>query len=879
MDLLHHVAALAEPDMFIIDEVVSLSDCLPEDDRTDAKLEDAFLGSDREETLSRAFEEFQKGSSLYQCAICGENGSVSSPNFTCSIDFWHHVEHCHNIDVALYKSTYPNYCMKTSIKRCKICNLKVTHDRGKWLRHLKKKHDNISLYEYFTQHEFSKETPSTSTATSASEYLKETCDEISNTSGSTASIEEDANSFSEASNGALPPVDSQHEVSETKETTSNASESMLLDNQLQVEDRLSSCDNSASICVIANVQSIAPENIPIDPTAIADPDIQDEPEGVWIRAASRPANEAVLSHRFLNLLRLKEIRAKYNRCVFSCHLCHTFFDAFHSLVSHLEHRHAVDHPTHTANCGTPRVLENQLMCELCHNQLYCDAYLVQEHLLCVHGINLLQYDRLLSYSDDWFDTCAYRCRICKEAFGGEGKFKEHMAASHPGASVHKSMGVISQSTYDCGVCKAKVRGRHGDLDTHVAKRHDMTVRDFYMLLVRLLTHPGSVVYADDPTKAGDLGEWYNGCLFVCNLCKENLGGSDHLKRHVETKHDMSMAKFRAKHGLQRVRSPRYDCLVCGVKVIHDVSYIRDHVRIHNMTLEAYAMNFADEIASMPRLSNDEKLRAVKEAVSAKKRKFVMGPQAQQPATKKQRTGGGEPSGASSNQRNPQPAVPKEEAQSNLTAMPPLPVQPVPVLALGFPLPTTSPAANDATFEVIRTTMDGGFKVKLSRRGSADSESSNGAKEDSRAGVTLANSVGHTYTAKANDAPSHTYPGLAIPTASSTSSRNVVQFGASAALANSADHTYTAQANNDAPSHTYRGHAIPPASSTSNWNVVQFGASAALANSVDHTYTAKAENAPPASEATCRDPEMILAALVQAASVQPPNPKTNGHLNP
>lgn len=70
-----------------------------------------------------------------------------------SITFWIHVRRVHAIDADEYRRQKKEYYVSVRKWLCKICYLPITHDYGKWLRHIKNHHFPLDIPQYFDIYE------------------------------------------------------------------------------------------------------------------------------------------------------------------------------------------------------------------------------------------------------------------------------------------------------------------------------------------------------------------------------------------------------------------------------------------------------------------------------------------------------------------------------------------------------------------------------------------------------------------------------------------------------------------------------------------------------------------------------------------------------
>ena len=486
------------------------------------------------EALADFLAEFTNGGNVYRCEACPVHWYFNS-----QLAFWEHFTEEHVDDksrqktaAAEYRAAHPSYRIDTAPKaRCKACGASLRRDRAKWDRHLNKEHGGIKLKEYFVRYEF---VPVSGESEEEEEREGATNDVSGNAPHENAipsAVEPTTNHHDELQNDEFIEQDTVGVWATEGDQTATETEVGVV---RTIVDPCSSCDE-----------------IEVD----SEIEIEEHPV---ILGPVNP-DSGILTQPFLNILKLPELKERYNRCVFECQICHAFFDSVVGIVAHLNSRHDINYADHNAKYGRARVMENVFSCELCDgrfdqgrnrfrsaNELYRDGHLIQRHLLHAHNLNLLQYDRIVRGGDLWYDTCVYRCRLCPsgETFPGSAGFDTHFAAAHAGQVKKTSMALVCKSNYECAVCLKVVPGVPGIFDCHLGGKHGLAATDYLKLWVQTLLRPSAKVVRVEVPAVEVPKEWFNGCLFACAICNEHLNGSDHMERHVMTLHKIPYPAYK-----------------------------------------------------------------------------------------------------------------------------------------------------------------------------------------------------------------------------------------------------------------------------------------------------------------------------------------------
>ena len=168
-------------------------------------------------------------------------------------------------------------------------------------------------------------------------------------------------------------------------------------------------------------------------------------------------------------------------------------------------------------------------------------------------------DELMIEVTKLFPDTNFKCSQCEEESDSEYEKKEHVLLHHPWPQL---LAVVNQ-----------------DEEAHL-KESEKCETDM----------PETVAVGDKSSKVSSQTlKWHTGIIYSCNYCKfeftRNIG-----KRHLETVHNMTFLKGEfSKH--ITFEPKKYSCKVCRLKVGHSLSNIRQHVKMHNLTLDQYETKY------------------------------------------------------------------------------------------------------------------------------------------------------------------------------------------------------------------------------------------------------------------------------------------------
>ena len=91
--------------------------------------------------------------------------------------------------------------------------------------------------------------------------------------------------------------------------------------------------------------------------------------------------------------------------------------------------------------------------------------------------------------------------------------------------------------------------------------------------------------------------WYSGTLFECKICQSQFLDMPEVKRHISTAHEMSLDDVIHTYGEVIIATNVHECEVCGRGMQHSGENIRNHLKVHGLSLGAYYDRFSQELDS------------------------------------------------------------------------------------------------------------------------------------------------------------------------------------------------------------------------------------------------------------------------------------------
>ena len=102
---------------------------------------------------------------------------------------------------------------------------------------------------------------------------------------------------------------------------------------------------------------------------------------------------------------------------------------------------------------------------------------------------------------------------------------------------------------------------------------------------------------------GDISvPWYEWGHHLCVVCNSAVFlGS--VERHLDLNHSLSLVDYKQQHKIpqEALSIPPYECLVCGVTVVHTLKKILSHLQLHNIDLGSYYFQYV----SVKRVEGDQ----------------------------------------------------------------------------------------------------------------------------------------------------------------------------------------------------------------------------------------------------------------------------------
>jgi len=105
------------------------------------------------------------------------------------------------------------------------------------------------------------------------------------------------------------------------------------------------------------------------------------------------------------------LRWEYSGHVYTCTKCPDEF--YTTKLQALSHAYC----QHGTTESVQKVLENDIVCQLCGREVPEDPVLLHNHMRAKHGISLWLYHHLLQSNDSMCRTSIDKCKVCKDFHG------------------------------------------------------------------------------------------------------------------------------------------------------------------------------------------------------------------------------------------------------------------------------------------------------------------------------------------------------------------------------------------------------------------------------------------------------------------------------
>ena len=293
-----------------------------------------------------------------------------------------------------------------------------------------------------------------------------------------------------------------------------------------------------------------------------------------------------LSNKFDNWLR--------GRCQFTCSMCGLVILELEEFSQHLQKEHTTTIEEHVKRFGDPCTKKVISECKICGQKMRHDRQMFKLHIEGEHKMSLVKYfEKIVEEKKDQIDA---------RGSSGMGQINVDVKIN----VMPKTSSVTSRELSDAAADDddddddieflGEVAG-NGSRGSISVKPEPTELADHSIDSTNNRNSISSADQNDTGSTKGIKTPWYSGTLFECKICQSQFLDMPEVKRHISTAHEMSLDDVIHTYGEVIIATNVHECEVCGRGMQHSGENIRNHLKVHGLSLGAYYDRFSQELDS------------------------------------------------------------------------------------------------------------------------------------------------------------------------------------------------------------------------------------------------------------------------------------------
>ena len=273
----------------------------------------------------------------------------------------------------------------------------------------------------------------------------------------------------------------------------------------------------------------------------------------------------------------------YNQCKFTCKACpeEKYFTVPQALRMHLNGIHGLSRKEYEVRYGVAETVTRYWTCLICNKELKCQKGIIIQHLLNVHSMELVDYER--QYMDAGDQVVARENRKPR---------KRRMMNIMKG----------SNDSYEDGP---------SDLTHFLVQRMDEGMDNVSLEGPAITEEVGSeekgtFLDGNNVTSLSTLQvegmetvPWYFGCRYSCQICNKVWHYPQAARYHLDSVHKLTRAAYEAQFGTCEVETRIFHCSLCQRTMKCERDIIKYHLEAkHSMSLEEYIDQFPNPVVTV-----------------------------------------------------------------------------------------------------------------------------------------------------------------------------------------------------------------------------------------------------------------------------------------
>jgi predicted transcriptional regulator/uncharacterized C2H2 Zn-finger protein len=314
----------------------------------------------------------------------------------------------------------------------------------------------------------------------------------------------------------------------------------------------------------------------------------------------------------------------YNQCKFTCKACpdEKYFTVPQALRMHLNGIHSMSRKDYESRYGTAETITRYWTCLICNKELKCQKGIIIQHLLNVHAMELVDYER--QYMDAGDQVVARESKRPRKNRMLNKLAMQALANGHAGTGQWPvAMNAMNMNVMNMAMSMPSNQEANesfsdpGDLSQFLVQRMDegpdqLSIEGPNQLSIegpdQLSIEGPTQLSIEGPAVTSEVNEepqeitsmsklevegmdhvpWYFGCRYSCQICKKVWHYPQAARYHLDSVHKLTRAAYEAQYGTCEVETRIFHCSICQRSMKCERDIIKYHLEAkHSMSLEEY----------------------------------------------------------------------------------------------------------------------------------------------------------------------------------------------------------------------------------------------------------------------------------------------------
>ena len=282
----------------------------------------------------------------------------------------------------------------------------------------------------------------------------------------------------------------------------------------------------------------------------------------------------------------------YNQCKFTCKACpeEKYFTVPQALRMHLNGIHGLSRKEYEGTYGNAETVTRYWTCLICNKELKCQKGIIIQHLLNVHSMELVDYERQYMDAGDQVVARENRKPRRKRVMNVIKPPQMQMQDTFDGPSdlTHFLVQRMDEGLDNVSLEGPAITEELSSDQAQVAQVMDGQVMDSQVTSLSTLEVEGM-----------EHVPWYFGCRYSCQICNKVWHYPQAARYHLDSVHKLTRAAYESQYGTCEVETRIFHCSLCQRTMKCERDIIKYHLEAkHSMSLEEYIDQFPNPVVTV-----------------------------------------------------------------------------------------------------------------------------------------------------------------------------------------------------------------------------------------------------------------------------------------